>query len=208
MKTDNFQLHHATASAFRFLVLASALIFASCDDDDPEREDTPEMITKVTLTFLPSGGGEAVVATASDPDGAGIKSIESDGPIVLAANTDYTLSIKLVNELEDPSDDDYDVTEEVEEDADEHMFFFSWTDGVFSDPSGDGNMDNRTDPVNYLDADINGLPLGLVTGWTTADAMSGTFRVVLKHQPDLKTDVSTAATGETDVDLTFSIDVE
>ena len=99
-----------------------------------------------------------------------------------------------------------DITEEIREEDEEHMFFFGWTGSVFSDPIGDGNIDNRPDPVNYNDQDSNGLPLGLSTNWTTAASMSsGTLRVILKHQPDIKSDVSGVSDGGTDIDITWNI---
>jgi hypothetical protein len=209
MKTKfNFQ--------FRFMSMLVALAAVSCigflsscdNDDEPKKEDTPELITKVTLTFTPSGGGNTVTATASDPDGEGVQDISIDGPINLAASTTYALSITLINELADPTDAEFNITEEVEEEGDEHMFFFSWTNNVFSDPAGNGNIDNRADDVNYADEDENGQPLGLETSWTTAAASTGKFRVVLKHQPDLKTATSSATTGETDIDLEFDISIQ
>ena len=100
------------------------------------------------------------------------------------------------------------MTEEVEEEGHEHLFYFSWTNDVFSDPSGDGNIDNRADAINYGDEDVNGLPLGLETVWTSGPPSSGEFRIVLKHQPDLKTATSESTIGETDVDITFPIKVE
>jgi hypothetical protein len=209
MKTElNFNF-----SAVKLLVVTAVIfslaLFTSCDDvDDPVKEDTPELITKVTLTFTPSGGGTAVTATATDPDGEGVQDIEIDGPISLADNTTYTLTIQLINELADPGDAEYNITEEVEEEGDEHMFFFSWTNNVFSDPVGNGNIDNRDDDVNYNDEDVNGQPIGLETSWTTAAASSGKFQVVLKHQPELKTATSTSTTGETDLDIEFDINVE
>ncbi len=118
------------------------------------------------------------------------------------------MSITLVNALAEPSDPAYNITEEVEEEGDEHMLFFSWTNNVFSSPAGDGNIDNRADAVNYDDEDANGLPLGLQTSWTTAEASSGNFRIILKHQPDLKSDTSDSSTGETDLDITFTVTVE
>ena len=105
-------------------------------------------------------------------------------------------------------DPEYDVTDEVEEEADEHIFFFSWTNNVFSDPSGDGNIDSRTDAVNYEDQDVNGLPIGLATSWTAGVVSSGDFRILLKHQPDLKSATSESGVGETDLDLTFTVKVE
>jgi hypothetical protein len=179
-----------------------------CDDDDPKKENTPELITEATLTFTPTGGGATVTVTATDPDGEGVQDLTVDGPINLVVNKTYTLSVELINGLADPSEEEYDITAEVEEEGDEHMFFFAWTNDVFSDPAGNGNVDNRTDDVNYNDEDDNGLPLGLSTSWTTvASAASGTFRIMLKHQPDLKSASSTSATGESDMDLTFTINV-
>jgi hypothetical protein len=190
-------------------IIFSLALFTSCDDvDDPVKEDTPELITKATLTFTPSGGGTAITATATDPDGEGVQDIEIDGPISLADNTTYTLTIQLINELADPGDAEYNITEEVEEEGDEHMFFFSWTNNVFSDPTGNGNVDNRDEDVNYNDEDVNGQPIGLETSWTTATASSGKFQVVLKHQPELKTATSTSTTGETDLDIEFDIIIE
>lgn len=190
------------------LAIASVIYLSGCDDDDPQKEDTPEMITEATLTFTPIGGGTTITVTATDPDGEGVQDLAVDGPINLTTNKTYTLKVELVNGLLEPSEPGYDITEEVEEESDEHMFFFAWTNNVFSDPSGDGNIDTRADDVNYNDTDDNGLPLGLDTSWTTvAASASGTFRIVLKHQPDLKSASSTATTGESDIDLTFVINV-
>ena len=209
MKTK-FKFHFRSIGfVFALCVVASTGFLVSCDDDDePTKEDTPEMITKATLKFTPTGAGQAVTAVATDPDGEGVQDIGIDGPINLAANTSYNLSIELINELAEPSDAEYNITEEVEEEGDEHMFFFSWTNDVFSDPAGDGNIDNRSDAVNYDDEDGQGQPIGLQSSWTTAAASSGTFRVVLKHQPEIKTATSTSTTGESDLDLEFEINVQ
>ncbi|MFZ6013988.1 MAG: hypothetical protein ACOYXT_26850 [Bacteroidota bacterium] len=188
--------------------IASLSVISGCDDDDPKKEDTPELITKAVLTFSPSAGGSPVVVTAKDPDGEGVQDLAVDGPIHLAAAKSYTLTIQLINELAEPTDAEYNITEEVEEEADEHMFFFSWTNNVFNDPTGNGNIDNRSDDVNYEDEDEDGLPLGLETFWTTASASSGKFRVMLKHQPELKSDASTSSTGETDLDIEFTINIQ
>ena len=189
------------------LAMITLGIISGCDSDDPTKEDVPELITKATLTFTPTSG-TTVTATATDPDGDGVKDLEVDGPINLAANKDYTLTIQLVNGLAAVSDPAYNITEEVEEESDEHMFFFAWTNNAFSDPAGNGNLDNRSDAVNYLDEDSNGFPLGLETGWTTAGASSGNFRVILKHQPELKSATSDVNAGETDLDISFTLNVQ
>jgi hypothetical protein len=194
----------------RLLITISFMfvLFAfGCEVEAPIREDVPELITKVTLTFTPAVG-DPVVVTATDPDGEGVQDVQVDGDINLEAMKTYNLSLTLTNGLAAPSDPEYDVTEEVEEEGHEHLLYFSWTNDVFSDPSGDGNLDSRSDPINYDDEDVNGLPLGLQTTWTTAAVASGDFRVVLKHQPELKSAASESTVGETDVDITFTVNVE
>lgn len=185
-----------------------AFSFNACDEEAPGKEDTPELITEVKLTFTPAGGGTPIVVSAIDPDGPGVINLTADQPISLTAGTAYTLSIEFFNGLLDPTEDEYDITAEVLEEADEHMLFFSW-DGGFSNPSGNGNIDNRADAVNYEDNDVNGLPLGLSTSWTTVatEASDLTFRILLKHQPDLKSANAGSTVGETDADVEFELNI-
>ena len=170
------------------------------DPNAPACENEEEVIDKVTLTFTPVDGGDPVVAIASDPDGPGPMDLMVED-IDLVESTEYELSITVENTIEGE-----DITEEIKEEDDEHMFFFAWTEGIFSDPTGDGNADNRADVVNYNDLDDNSLPVGLSTQWTTSSAdLSGTFRLVLKHQPDLKSATSTIDDGGTDLDITWNV---
>jgi len=193
---------------FSITIVIGVFSLTSCSEDDPQKEDVPELITKATLTFTPTGGGSLIVVSATDPDGEGVQDIQVDGAINLAANTTYTLALTLINELADPSDEEYNITEEVEEEGDEHMFFYGWTGLVFAEPTGDGNLDDRADAVDYQDEDNTGFPLGLKTKWTTGvEPSSGTFRIVLKHQPQLKSETSDVNTGETDLDVEFEVNV-
>jgi hypothetical protein len=203
------KINQISMKAFTILFIAiSGLIFLSGCGDDPKKEDVPELITKVTLTFTPIGGGAAVVVSATDPDGEGVQDIEPDGAIVLNDATPYSMSITLINELAEPTDDEYNITAEVEEEGDEHMFFFAWTNNLFSAPSGNGNIDNRSDEIDYQDTD-GANPIGLITNWQTgANIGTGTFRILLKHQPGVKSAASGSTDGETDVDLTFDLQIQ
>ncbi len=186
------------------ILLSLAMSSCSNDDDVPPEENEEEIITNASLVFAPTGGGSAVTATAVDPDGEGPQPLAILSNIILEAGTTYTMTIDLQNALEGES-----ISEEIAEEGDEHMFFFAWTNDVFSDPTGNGNIDNRADAVNYNDQDEDGNPLGLSTTWTAASAgQSGTFRVVLKHQPDLKSTTSDSSVGSTDLDLTFSLNIQ
>ncbi|MEI9917556.1 MAG: hypothetical protein WDO14_02010 [Bacteroidota bacterium] len=194
-----------------FLFVSISLLI-SCESNDPKKEDVPELITKVTLTFTPATG-DPVVVTATDPDGEGVQNIQNDGPINLKSNTTYMLTIQLINGLAQPTDEAYDVTKEVRSEGVEHMFFFSWTGLAFSSPGGNGNVDNRNDKMNYTGGsdsiDASGLSLGLTTTWETTDVkvVDATFRVLLKHQPGLKSSTSTSSDGETDLDVSFDLNV-
>ncbi len=183
-----------------FVVLA---FLNSCNDEElPPIENEEEVITKVDLIFDPVAEGDPLTFTAIDPDGEGPLDIETE-TITLSTSSSYQLFIKIRNEI-----NNVDLTEEIDEEGEEHMIFFGFDDELFDQPDGDGNIDNRTDQVNYIDEDINGLPLGLITGWQTGLASTGDFRIVLKHQPGTKTTTSGIDQGSTDVDLTFPINIE
>jgi len=188
-------------------ICSVVVIFNGCKDDDPEPENVPELITKVILRFTPPGGAPVVVS-ATDPDGEGSQNLQLDGPINLIKGTSYTLTIELINGLYNVGEDGYDITKEVREEGDEHQLFFSWSDGVFSSPTGTGNI-NSTGTVNYQDEDDNGRPIGLTTSWTSAASSStgNSFKVLLKHQPGIKSNSSTSVDGETDLDITFPLNI-
>ena len=188
---------------YAFLTL---FIFTACEEDEaaPEEENEVEVFTDVKLVFTPSGGGAAVEAAAQDPDGAGVQELQVLGTINLAANTEYTLTMVIENCLESPCEL---MNEEIEEEDDEHQFFFAFTNDVFTSPAGNGNIDSASDPLNYNDADGNGNSLGLNTSWTTGSASNGTFTVQLQHQPDVKTATSGATDGDTDFALTFNLNI-
>ncbi|MEM8568792.1 MAG: hypothetical protein AAGF85_20205 [Bacteroidota bacterium] len=190
------------------LLLIGSIVSCSDDDDDdptpPVNEE--EFIDEVILTFTPTlSSKEVVTARWFDEDGDGVGSGEVTQGIALEENVEYTLTFTLNNTVANE-----DVTAEILEEDDEHQFFFEFTENIFSDPTGNGNIDNKDDPLNYNDTDDNGLPVGLSTTWTAGghtDA-TGTFRVLLKHQPGEKDANSDATTGGTDVNITFPIDIE
>ena len=181
-------------------------IFTACEEDEaaPEEENEVEVFTDVKLVFTPTGGGAAVEAAAQDPDGAGVQELQVLGAINLAANTSYTLTMVIENCLASPGEL---MNEEIEEEDDEHQFFFAFTNDAFTSPAGNGNIDSASDPINYNDSDSNGNYLGLNTSWTTGSASTGTFTVQLQHQPDVKTATSGSTDGDTDFALTFNLNI-
>lgn len=184
------------------LLLALLVGFASCDDDDvPAAENEEEVIDNIVLTFTDDDSGQELVYEATDPAGSGNFTYDA---IELKINSTYTLSVEFKNTANAES-----ITEEVLEEAAEHMIFYEFTSDIFLNPTGNGNLGvgSRGDALNYLDQDNNGQPLGLSTSWTTGETAEGVFRLVLKHQPDIKSATSTSNDGETDVDVEFPINI-
>jgi len=216
-----------TINKFKILsylaVLFTSITFTSCSDDDdsnggttdaPDEVNEVEVITNVTLMFTNTNdASDVVTATATDPDGEGIQELQIGGPITLKPSTEYTLTYTIENAL-DPSDVE-DIVAEILEEDNEHQLFFSFSENAFSNPIGNGNIDNASDPLNYNDMDENDLPVGLSTSWTTpaTTLADGNFTVKLQHQPAVdgvavKTSTSTSEDGDTDFDLTFVLNIE
>jgi len=178
--------------------IISILFTISCGKDEPEDPIIPneeELITTVTYTLTPHGGGNVVTLTFEDLDGDGGNApIITDG--VLIANTTYDGKLVLLNEVASPTEN---ITEEVEEEGVDHQFFFQ---SSISDVT-----------VAYDDEDANGNPIGLSTILTTNEAGEGTITVTLRHEP-AKTEPSvstgdiTNAGGETDIEITFNVEVQ
>jgi len=180
---------------FFALVLTTSLFFTGCEKDDPVIVDEPELITTVKYTLTPTGGGADIVLSFQDLDGDG-----GNDPIItegtLAANQTYTGALDLLNEAESPAGS---ITEEIEEEDEDHQFFFQ------------SNISDLT--VAYTDQDADGNPVGLSSTLTTGAAASGSITIILRHQPSKSaTGVSdgdiTNAGGETDIEVTFPIDVQ
>jgi hypothetical protein len=193
-------------------ILFSVIIIIGCSNDDdvaPEEENEVEVFTDVTLVFTNTADvNDVVTASAQDPDGTGIQELQILDAITLAADTEYTLTYEILNAL-DPADIE-NIGDEILEEDNEHQFFFSFTENVFANPTGNGNIDAAADPINYNDADENGNPVGLSSTWTTSSTASSgaSFTVRLQHQPDVKTATSGSNDGDTDFALTFALNIK
>ncbi|MGY6559630.1 MAG: hypothetical protein ACXIT9_10175 [Nitritalea sp.] len=187
-------------------VLMIGLGFACSEAEAPEEENEVEIFTDVELIFTAEDGSHVVRALAEDPTGGlALNSAFTVAPITLRPNTAYVLTFELLNRLVSPVED---VQEEIRDEDDEHQIFFEFTENVFSDPMGIGNIQNRNGAINYLDFDDNDLPVGLETRWVTGAPVTGAaFRVWLAHQPGVKTATSTAQDGDVDFDITFELNI-
>jgi len=193
-----------------YVLMAMGVILTGCSEDDeaPEPENEEEVITDVKLIFTnDADAADLVTARAQDPDGVGVQELELLDEITLGIDKSYTLTIEIENNLDSPGED---VAEEIEEEDKEHQFFFSFSADAFTNPAGNGNIDNSSDPMKYNDMDGNGNPLGLSTSWTTGsnNLADGTFTIRLQHQPDVKSATSGASDGDTDFELKFVLNIQ
>jgi hypothetical protein len=193
MKTNLFYL----SKNLLYLSLA-ALIFTSCSNDDdgndlPAPVNEEEVITTMTISLQPSTGGAPVILEIRDldgPDGPNAPVITVSDDLVFGRS--YSGSIVLLNETVNPPDN---ITTEVEEEANEHQFFF-----VIG-----GNLDATVDYENF---DGNGNPLGTQFTLNTQGPSNGNLTVVLRHEPKKPNDGTLAdAGGETDISATFPINI-
>ena len=176
--------------AVLFLGIATV---SSCDKDDHEEVHEEEVITTVTTTLI--NGTNAITLTSRDLDGEG-----PNKPIVtvsgtLDANTTYEGEVEVLNETVKPV---VDITEEIEEEGEEHQLFFQMptTLGTFA----------------YADKDKNGKPIGLSFTLTTKTAGKGDLVVTLKHEPNKSAsgvasgDITNAG-GATDFTVIYPLEV-
>ena len=173
-------------------VVAIGLVFASgCDSEDPgDDAGESELITRVTLTLTPSGGGTALTAVASDPDGDGAN-LTIDN-LTLAAGTTYNGTIQLLDGINNE-----DITAEVEQESDAHQFWYTAEGGIASRVT-----------VAISDTDENSLPVGLEFTVTVSSgaAATGTLNVVLSHYDDVVKN-GTTRSDESDIDIDFPVTI-
>lgn len=180
------------------LLLFTGLLVAACstkhdDNDIPEPVNEEEVITTLTATLTPDTGGDAVVLKKFDADGDGPETPKVTVSGNLTAGATYTGNIVLLNETVNPAEN---ITKEVEEESNEHQFFYNVG----------GDLDVTT---AYGNTDDNGNPLGTEFTLTTGAASTGTLTITLRHEPKKPNDGTlTDAAGETDASATFNVTVE
>lgn len=175
------------------LFALGGILLSSCSDDDenPDVVNEEETITTIIVTLSGGMNGD-VILQSQDLDGDGpnppVITATSDS---LEGNTTYTGSIEFLNETESPAED---ITEEVEEEDDEHQVIYSSTGSIGS--------------ITTTDVDRDGNPLGLNFELSTNTAGSASLTVTLRHEPTKPNDGTlTGAGGETDATATFNVSI-
>lgn len=183
-------------SLFLFGAIVASLFAFGCSDD-PASPNSPanesETITTVRLRLVQTDDTTRVFqAQWRDLDGEGGNAPVITGLNNLPPNKTFSGSIQVLDETKSPIKD---ITEEIEEEDEEHQFFYVVSGATLS--------------VEYADADSDGNPIGLKTTVTTAAASSGTLRVILKHEATKNNTIGVPSTdGETDFDIVLPVTVQ
>ncbi|MBN3582385.1 hypothetical protein JYB64_08295 [Algoriphagus aestuarii] len=189
-------------------ILFAALLFSSvlfsCESEDPVIENDEEVITDVTLKFTELDGsgtpvGDSFEFLASDPQGVELGNPTIETVNLLKGKT-YRMEVLLYNSIANE-----DITEEVEEESDEHQFFFlgsGFTSSIltiaYDDPSGENiGLQN------------------ILSVSASPGANATELRVVLRHDlnkgyPGTENPNFTnfaQAGGESDLDITFPVQI-
>lgn len=174
--------------------VALSFLLIGCEKDDHSHDDE-ELITTLIYSLTSETDGSVIAMSFRDPDGDGGVAPTIIGG-TLKANHSYKGSITLLNESVNPVED---ITEEVRIEAVNHQFFFSSTVSGLT--------------VTYDDQDKDGRPLGIKTVIKTGAAGNGSFKIILRHNPNKSAsgvrDGNIAnAGGETDIEVNFPITVQ
>ncbi len=191
-----------TLKAIITIATMAAVLTACKKDEDPPAPATPpppvnegELITTVRIHLTSMDGTEEKQLLWVDLDGDG-----GDAPVItwdtLSAGTTYQAHIELLDQSVVPPDD---ITVEIEEEDEEHQFFYIASGA------------NAT--ISYADQDEAGNPVGLQTVWTLGAASTGNLTVILRHDPDkfgegVAAGDITNAGGDTDVEVVFPLIIQ
>ena len=179
---------------FLTAALFTSILFIGCSKDDDARPlpvNEEEVITTLTVTLVPEGGGAEITLQTRDLDGDG-----PNEPVIttgnLATGVTYSGSIVLLNETVDPAEN---ITDEVEEESNEHQFFYTPTAGLDVTTSGE-NPDSEGNKL--------GTEFTLVAGAVS----SGTLTFTLRHEPTKPNTGLSDAGGESDIIALFNVAVQ
>lgn len=178
-------------------VIAAALFSQSCTKEpaNPVIPNQEELITTLIVDLIAHDNSDTAQFVFSDIDGPG-----GNAPIVLSEplkqNTFYLINLTLLNEQVNLI---YDLTPEINAEGAEHQFFYE-------------NSIHPNAAITYMDGDIYGNPIGILVSLKTDVAQSGSLKITLRHMPNkfapgVKSGDITNAGGETDIEVTFDVDI-
>ncbi|MBX2892450.1 MAG: hypothetical protein KF734_16100 [Saprospiraceae bacterium] len=172
---------------FLLALLFAGLFVAGCKDNDDGTEQ--ENITTVVLHFIGPGFDREFEWNDLDGPGGNAPTVQTIELPPLTGN--ITCRVHVYDRSKTPAED---ITEEIEEEADEHLVVY------IPDASVSATW-------SYDDTDSKGKPLGIKTKWQTNQPSAGNLRVILYHEPTNKDNLSNPG-GEVDFDVTFPVRIQ
>lgn len=186
----------------KLMCLVCLFAMAACDQDanEPDPVNEEELITSVYLQFVDTLKADTALFSFVDIDGDG-----GNPPIIsnatLSDSTTYMVEVRFLNEASVPADN---ITEEVIDEGDEHQVFYVVESGL--DLIVQYSVSDRN-------TDVNGRPIGVETIAKSGTVGSGTLTLILRHKPNKEAagvaqgDLTNAG-GETDIELSFIVDIQ
>lgn len=178
-------------------VILTSIFFMACKQKDTPIPEEQELITTLKLNVTGNGGFSKVfVYKIENGFGSTTQGTVHIDTLKLAPSTTYDVVVTLYNEKADPIED---ITAEVLDECDVHLFLYNSTpaSGNGSISTSNGNLDN------------NGKPFNQTVNLTTGGAGTGQLQVNLMHQPTNKMGTTPATSGgETDVEAIFPVVIE
>jgi hypothetical protein len=173
----------------KFIAIAIAVLTLSlngCKKDDLPGVEEEELITTIRLKFTNTANANDVkTITWKDIDGAGGNAPVIDALSLKSGSTYAVIVDAVLNETVSPAAD---IKAEVAAEKDEHLFVYK----AFG-----ANL-----TFSNFDKDINNLAVGLSATATTGAASTGTFTIILRHQPNGAKN-GTETPGSTDLEAVF-----
>lgn len=177
------------------LSLFAMLSITACNKDkvDNPQPVEQELITTLRLNVTDSTGFNQSFSYKVEngfEDGTGTITVDT---LRLAPQKSYNVTITVLNEKKTPAED---VTAEIIQERNKHLFFFS------SNPaSGNGSIQ-----FSNGNKDDNNAPFNQTLRFSTGLTGTGALTVTLKHEPTNKNaTTATAAGGETDAEAVFPV---
>lgn len=170
-----------------FALLVAGLGTTGCKKDEDTKQ---ENITRIVVR-LSGAGGFSQSFTWSDPDG-GDASNATVQPIVIPASAGATLTA-LIEVYDDTKTPVENLTEEIIEEKNEHLFTFTVTGANLG--------------IAYDDQDGNGKAFGQKTVWTKGAASAGAVKISLYHEPSNKDNLASPG-GELDATVDFPVTIQ
>lgn len=193
--------NHFLKSTLSFLCLT--MLFNACKKEDPLPVNENELITTMVYSLITA---DSTDGKPTDIANFVFRDLDGDGPNApvlikdtLLANKTYYGVISLLNESVSPAEN---ITNEVKEEGVDHQFFFQKT-----------GANTLSVAYNPLGNDENGKPIGIITTLLSGTPGSGNLKITLRHQPNKSADGVesgdiTNAGGETDVEISFPIEIK